>query len=69
MTPHFETIHPDVVDQVLPRRSALRTLGMGSAGVAFGTLGALAMADRALAQTGQSLTDVLNFAPPLTHLE
>ena len=69
MTSPFETIHPDVVDQVLPRRSALRTLGMGSAGIAFGTLGALAMADRALAQTGQSVTDVLNFALTLEYLE
>ncbi|GAB5536449.1 MAG: hypothetical protein Rubg2KO_26980 [Rubricoccaceae bacterium] len=69
MTSPFNSIHPDVVDQVLPRRRALRSLGMGGAGVALGTLGALAMADRALAQTGQSVTSVLNFALTLEYLE
>ena len=69
MTPSYNAIHPNVVDQVLPRRQVLRSIGMGGASVALGTLGALAMADRALAQTGQSVTDVLNFALTLEYLE
>lgn len=69
MTPSFKHIAPEVVQQVLPRREALRRVGQIGAGAVLATLPILRIADNALAQTGGSVVDVLNFALTLEYLE
>lgn len=69
MTASFNHIAPEVVQQVLPRREALRRVGQIGAGAVLATLPILRIADNALAQTGGSVTDVLNFALTLEYLE
>ena len=69
MNSPFQHIAPEVVDAVLPRRRALRSLGTLGAGAALGTLGALGIVEKALAATNQRVHGVLNFALALEYLE
>lgn len=67
----FSHIAPEVVQQVMPRRAALRKAGQFGIGTALATLPVLSIVNRALAATGQTIAvhGVLNFALTLEYLE
>ncbi len=67
----FSHIAPEIVQQVMPRREALRKAGQFGIGTALATLPILSIANRALAATGQNIRvhPVLNFALTLEYLE
>jgi hypothetical protein len=68
MNTKFSNISSEVVDQILPRRDALGTFGKGAAAAAL-SMPILAFINRAVAQSGSSVLDVLNFALTLEFLE